>query len=956
MADLNITNFGSQYTTGNSINSVAIGEDGSVYLAGGTNATTAEASLDSANRNMDLAVFCYKDGVLQWKRVFGGDYKVEDFKQLVYKDGYVYASGGVGYDFRTDADGLSNSVWPSNKPYDPTLTGLEPGVEFTLATVFVKLDALTGATALDRVIDSSTAGNLGWSSIDVDASGNIYVTSDHKLSSYAADGTFKWGDLHSDYSVKVIDGMVFTQAGERITKINPNGETVFNYYPKSDDQDGLGIVDYVIDQNGDIIVALQKHDLSKGSWDDLWDLGLTPKKEDIAPGLITTQIRKISGVDGKFLWTTTLNEEGISIPSSITISADGKILVTGSTVGDLNGGDDSGENSFGSFDAYLVKLDSDGAISETQIIGTTDKPERASKGVYDAQQNLFLSGDFDSKYFDLKDSGFQNIYLISDVGFTLMGDESANQIQGGNGNDSISGGLGDDILGGGLGKDKLDGGVGFDVASYESSESAVTVNLQTNTASGSDIGVDSLINIEEARGGEAADQLTANKAGSKLVGGGGADKLNGGGGKDVLYGGDGDDAVNAGAGNDEIIGGDGAGNDNYIGGAGVDTIKYSSARSGITVNLSAIKDHAKSTGQNDVAGIGTDQLSQIENVIGGDYDDLITGNTLTNILDGGAGADTLVGDDGNDVYIVENSGDVVTEKNSAANQVDEVRATVSWTLGTNVENLILGGTAAINGTGNALNNLMTGNASDNILLGESGVDILLGANGNDTLDGGAGIDKLTGGLGDDTYIIDNAKDTITEKANEGTDGVQTILKSYSIAKLTAIENLIFAGSGNAVLTGNTIANTLAGSSGNDSLDGGAGNDSLIGGDGADQLIGGLGNDTLTGGTGLDKFRFGSALGATNVDSIADFQSGVDRIEIDDAIFKKFSKKLGPVAENNFKSGDAGVSAGDADDYLIYNTSTGDLFYDSDGNGAGVMMQFAKLVGVSELHHADILVF
>ncbi len=112
--------------------------------------------------------------------------------------------------------------------------------------------------------------------------------------------------------------------------------------------------------------------------------------------------------------------------------------------------------------------------------------------------------------------------------------------------------------------------------------------------------------------------------------------------------------------------------------------------------------------------------------------------------------------------MVDVAGDIVTEL--AAEGTDAIQSAITWTLGTNVENLTLTGTAAINGTGNTLNNVLTGNAAANTLTGGAG---------NDTLNGGAGADALVGGLGDDIYVVDAAGDVITEAAGEGTDSVQS---------------------------------------------------------------------------------------------------------------------------------------------------------------------------------------
>jgi len=203
------------------------------------------------------------------------------------------------------------------------------------------------------------------------------------------------------------------------------------------------------------------------------------------------------------------------------------------------------------------------------------------------------------------------------------------------------------------------------------------------------------------------------------------------------------------------------------------------------------------------------------NGIGNELANRLTGNTGDNVLDGGAGADIMIGGYGNDTYIVDRTGDRVIEVIRGG--IDTVRATISHTLAANVENLVLGGSAHVNGNGNGLANRVTGNAGNNILNGGQAADTLIGNAGNDRLFGGTGNDTLLGGAGVDRVL---------------------------------------------------------GGSGNDSLNGGGGADRLEGGVGNDRLLGGAGKDHLSGGMGADQFvftnRFDSNAAAAGRDVITDF--------------------------------------------------------------------------------------
>jgi Ca2+-binding RTX toxin-like protein len=283
---------------------------------------------------------------------------------------------------------------------------------------------------------------------------------------------------------------------------------------------------------------------------------------------------------------------------------------------------------------------------------------------------------------------------------------------------------------------------------------------------------------------------------------------------------------------------------------------------GAVFSLSVISADQTLTGTagNDVlaGGVGNDQLFGLAG------NDTLVGGAGNDRLDGGIGSDAMTGGAGNDTYVVNATGDTVTE---AANEgSDTAESSITYMLGVNVENLTLTGTAAINGTGNALNNVLIGNSAANTLRG--GV-------GNDRLDGGLGSDTMAGGAGNDTYVVNQTGDVVTENLNEGTDTVES---SITFALGSNLENLILTGianingggsSANNALTGNSGHNTLSGGSGNDQASGGAGNDSLLGGSGNDVLDGGDGADTLDGGSGDDVLRGGAGNDTLSAGSGAD---------------------------------------------------------------------------------------
>lgn len=206
--------------------------------------------------------------------------------------------------------------------------------------------------------------------------------------------------------------------------------------------------------------------------------------------------------------------------------------------------------------------------------------------------------------------------------------------------------------------------------------------------------------------------------------------------------------------------------------------------------------------------------------------DTLNGGGGGDILIGGAGADIMNGGSGDDIYDVDNVGDVINDPDlfGISGGIDTINSHLtSYTLGTTIENLSLQAGPALNGTGNAKDNLLLGNSGNNVLLGLGGNDRLDGGNGNDKLDGGAGIDNVEYQAATAGVTVDlNKQETAQPTGGAGTD------------TLVNIENII-GSAFNDTLTGNAANNTLNGGSGNDTLIGGAGRDTLFGAGGNDRF-------------------------------------------------------------------------------------------------------------------------
>ncbi len=498
-------------------------------------------------------------------------------------------------------------------------------------------------------------------------------------------------------------------------------------------------------------------------------------------------------------------------------------------------------------------------------------------------------------------SNVENIQLWGTSAINATGNEYDNLLMGNNANNILRGGDGDDTLMGMYGNDTMFGGAGDDL--YFVTSTGGRVYETTTTTSGVDTGgLDTVQSTVSFTLGAFLEVLWL-RIGQNINGtGNGADNF--------LIGSDGNNILDGGGGADTMAGG--LGNDTYIV-TGADDEVYEDPDAGVDI----VKSESSYTLPDNVENL----------TLTGTADANGTGNILDNILVGNSGINILTGGKGNDVYYINRLEDNVVENPGEGTDTVYASSTVAgleFELSANMENLILTGTANINGAGNTGNNLLTGN---------SGRNTLEGLGGNDILNGGLGNDTLIGGTGDDQYWVNSAGDIVTELAGGGNDVINSTA-SYTLAVGCYCETLKLMGVLAINGTGNELNNTLIGNSKTNILSGLAGQDFLYGG---------LGNDTLTGGLDQDRFYFDTALNASsNRDTITDMKHGEDKIYLDDDIFTTLAGQVN-LAAGNFRSSTTGT-AGDGTDYILYNTATGALLYDADGNADGAAVQFATLTG------------
>ena len=544
----------------------------------------------------------------------------------------------------------------------------------------------------------------------------------------------------------------------------------------------------------------------------------------------------------------------------------------------------------------------------------------------------------------------------------LFGDKGNDTLRGGAGDDTLDGGDGDDTLEGGYGADTLTGGEDDDTASYAGSMMGVTVRLHSGQSEGGDAEGDvwgDMVTVEydnpdpeapaeqavleetvpdivNLTGSGMADILAGDSRSNTIMGGGGNDKIYGGpgGGDDTLHGDAGDDMIFGGIGTDTLRGGDGddmlnggAGADMVYGGNGSDMIYADSMDTVINGWTGAVDDTATAdvdeSEENDhdpmavdtvsyakmITGVtvtlGAGGITDIENLIGTDENDSLTGDGGNNVINGLDGADALDGGAGNDTVSYEHSDRRVSVDLSGTDTASGGHAQGDTLADGTFENV----------TGSAHDDILEGDDAEggNTLKGLAGDDELIGNAGSDTIEGGAGSDEMDGGTSDDstTDTTDNGADTEPDTLSYASSdaGVTANLATHTYSgghaegdeievqrdafdpdgdgdgdpvDVSTFENLT-GSMHNDRLTGDHRMNTIMGGDGDDTISGGGAMDVLMGQGGDDSLRGNAGGDHLVGGPGADRLDGGEMPGERDnmVDAATDGRDNDNDTQVDE---------------------------------------------------------------------------
>ena len=676
-------------------------------------------------------------------------------------------------------------------------------------------------------------------------------------------------------------------------------------------------------------------------------------------------------VDGYFTDINAFNIRGYAGNDRLFGTQGANLIDGGSGADYMVGGDGD--------DIYIVDQIDD-VVVESQDQGLDQVSSSVSYSLADHIENLTLIGAL-----DIDGAGNR---AANDI----RGNVGDNVLYGDAGDDHLYGNAGVDLLNGGTGADWMEGGQGNDRyivdnvgdtvveragEGFDMIDTSISYTLSTNVEALRLMGIQGAVDAHGNAGNNFLNAVwvdVAPAAGTqiRLYGEGGDDNLLGSRYGDLLDGGTGADKMTGGNGNDTYVvdnAGDvaieqaGQGFDtvdtsvSYTLGANVEALRLMGIQGAVDAHGNAGNNWLNAVWVNVAPAAGT----QIRLYGEGGNDDL-QGSRYGDLLDGGTGADRMTGGLGNDSYVVDNAGDIVVEQAGAG--YDVVTSSIGYALGDNVEAVRLIGVAAgatVVAQGNDLNNELNAVWVDQSakvsLLGGGGNDRLLGSRYDDLLDGGTGADTMRGGRGNDSYVVDSVTDLVYEQAGEGYDVITSSVGYRLGANVEGLRLVGVAEGASVVAQGNDLNNSLnavwVDKSASISLLGHGGDDTLQGSRFGDLLDGGAGSDRLTGGGGADRFHFGDVLNAaTNVDTILDFQKGVDVIELDDAVFAGLN--LGKLDASAFVANASGTATS-ADQRIIYDTDSGQLFYDADGSLGGAAVLFGMVAGHPPLTGADFVV-
>ncbi|MBK8961158.1 MAG: FG-GAP repeat protein [Proteobacteria bacterium] len=626
---------------------------------------------------------------------------------------------------------------------------------------------------------------------------------------------------------------------------------------------GSGNDTYVVDSTGDVVTE------ELGAGDDLVRSTVSYSLTD--------------NVENLTLMGTAQRGTGNALANSIIGNGSGNVL-------DGGAGDDFLQGGAGN-DTYYVDSAFDEVV-ELASQGTDQVYSTVSYALADNIERLTLQGAAHI-------SATGNILANS-----LTGNSGANLLDGGDGNDTLDGGAGLDTLVGGNGNDTY-----------------IIDDAREIVVTSADAGTDAVRASVDYTLGANQENLTLTGLAVVGIGNGTANVITGNTLANVLAGGDGNDTLNGGAGVDALAGGNG--NDIYV----IDDareIDVASADAGTDLVKSAV-DYT--------LGINQENLTLVGSAVSGtgnSGNNSITGNALNNVLSsgggndtlsGGLGADTMTGGSGNDTMVVDNSGDIVVE--IAGGGTDTVKASISYTLGANVENLTLTGTLAIDGAGNLGNNIITGNAAANVLYG-----------------GGGGVDALIGGAGNDTYLVDAANITLTETS---TGGIDLVRSSINFTLGNYLENLTLEGSAGSG-TGNAMANIITGNAAANMLDGKAGADTLLGAGGDDVLVYDAADTLISGGSGNDSLRVATPLTTLDLTTLTNV-GGIERLDVSGSgtTVRVSSAAIRALSDSAYLAidGDVGSSVASTDTWNYLGTVGDYARYQLDGATLDIALAVAR---------------